>query len=47
MRFHSDDYINFLQRITPETMGDAGKLLHRCKLASTGTTTTDLLHLAP
>lgn len=29
MQFHSDDYINFLQRITPETMNEAGKLLHR------------------
>jgi histone deacetylase 1/2 len=29
MQFHSDDYINFLQRITPETMNDAGQLLHR------------------
>lgn len=31
MQFHSDDYVNFLQRITPETMNEAGKLLHRCK----------------
>lgn len=30
MHFHSDDYINFLQRITPETMNEAGKLLQRC-----------------
>lgn len=29
-RFHADDYVDFLKRITPETMNDAGRLLHRC-----------------
>lgn len=29
MQFHSDDYVRFLERITPETAGEAGKLLQR------------------
>lgn len=29
MQFHSDDYINFMRRVTPETAAEAGKLLHR------------------
>lgn len=28
-RFHADDYVDFLQRITPETMAESGRRLHR------------------
>ena len=31
MRFHSDDYINFLRIITPDNMHDYIRQLQRCK----------------
>ena len=31
-RFHSDEYIDFLYRVTPDTMNEYNKHQHKCTL---------------
>jgi histone deacetylase 1/2 len=35
-RFHSDEYINFLKTITPESMSEQNKSMSRCEFARPG-----------